>query len=220
MPDSSRILVVDDHPVVRRGLRQLINEQPDFVAVGEAKDAGEVLSFAAEHPLDLVLLDLALEDSMNGIDLTKQLQAHHPDLPVLFLSMHDETIYAERALAAGAQGYLMKRIPDEELVAAIRRVLDGRLAVSEKIRERLFPLKTEAAPADRPFPTDRLTDRELEVFVLISEGYEPRHIAEQMNVSVKTVNTHRRHLKEKLNLKSAAELRRYAIEWHKERASV
>jgi DNA-binding NarL/FixJ family response regulator len=215
--EASRILIVDDHPVVRRGLRQLIDGQSDFRVAGEAANAGDTLALCAEAPPDLVLLDLALEGSTNGIDLTKQLQAHYPDLPVLIMSMHEETIYAERALTAGARGYVMKRTPDEEVIEAIGRVLDGRLAVSDKIRERLFPLETGPASTDGPAPTDRLTDRELEVFVLIGKGHEPRHIDERLSVSVKTVNTHRRHLKQKLHLDDATELRRYAIAWHKER---
>lgn len=215
-----RILIVDDHPVVRRGLRELIGEQPDLEVTGEAEDAGETLAFVAEECPDLVLLDLALEESMNGIELTKQLRAQHPELPVLLLSMHDETIYAERALIAGARGYLMKRVSDEELLKGIRRVLDGRLAVSERIRERLFPLEAGAASKDMAMPTDRLSDRELEVFVLVGEGYPPRHIAERLSISPKTVNTHCRHLKKKLNLESMGELRRYAIEWYKEREAV
>lgn len=217
MNGKRRILIVDDHSVVRRGLRQLVSEEADLAAPWEASTAGEALHLVSQHAPDLVLTDVTLEGA-NGIELVKQLQAHHPDLPVLVISMHDEKLYAERALAAGARGYVMKRIPDEEMLQAIRQVLAGRVYVSEEVRARLFPLEAGHVPSEVSSPVERLSDRELEVFLLLGQGYAPRHIADELCVSVKTVESHRQHLKKKLNLESSAELTRYAIEWHKENA--
>lgn len=217
MNSDRQILIVDDHAVVRRGLRQLLSEEPDLSAPWEASTAGEALHLVSQHAPDLVLVDVTLEGA-NGIELVKQLQAHHTDLPVLVISMHDEKLYAERALAAGARGYVMKRTPDEEMLEAIRHVLAGRIYVSEDVRARLFPLEAGYTPTDVSSPVERLSDRELEVFLLLGQGYAPRHIADELCVSVKTVESHRQHLKKKLNLESSAELTRYAIEWHKENA--
>lgn len=217
MNRDRQILIVDDHAVVRRGLRQLVSEEPDLFAPWEASTAGEALHLVSQHAPDLVLVDVTLEGA-SGIELVKQLQAHHTDLPVLVVSMHDEKLYAERALAAGARGYVMKRTSDEEMLQAIRQVLAGRIYVSEEVRTRLFPLKTGYAPTEVSSPVERLSDRELEVFLLLGQGYAPRHIADELCVSVKTVESHRQHLKKKLNLESSAELTRYAIEWHKENA--
>lgn len=217
MNRERQILIVDDHSVVRRGLRQLVNEESDLAAPWEAETAGEALHLVSQHAPDLVLVDVTLEGA-SGIELVKQLQAHHPELPVLVISMHDEKLYAERALAAGARGYVMKRTPDEEMLDAIRQVLSGRVHVSEEVRSRLFPLEAGFAPTEVSSPVERLSDRELEVFLLLGQGYAPRHIADELCVSVKTVESHRQHLKKKLNLESSAELTRYAIEWHKENA--
>lgn len=218
MNNKRQVLIVDDHSVVRRGLRQLVNEEPDLSAPWEAETAGEALHLVSQHLPDLVLVDVTLEGA-SGIELVKQLQAHHPEIPVLVISMHDEKLYAERALAAGARGYVMKRTPDREMLEAIRQVLSGRVYVSEKVRSRLFPLEAGFAPAEVSSPVERLSDRELEVFLLLGQGYAPRHIADELCVSVKTVESHRQHLKKKLNLESSAELTRYAIEWHKENAA-
>lgn len=210
------ILIVDDHPVVRRGLRQLIDQAADMRTCGEAGSAGEAQqSIEALNP-DLVLLDLALGGT-NGIEFVKQLQHTHPDLPVLVVSMYDEALYAERVFGAGARGYIMKRAPDEELLAAIRRVFEGQRYASEDLREKLFTATPGAAQAVETAPVDRLSDRELEVFQLIGQGYAPRHIADALHMSVKTVESHRQHLKQKLNVGSANELRRFAIQWAKDR---
>ncbi len=200
--------------MVRRGLRQLVDEAPDLAVCGEAENAAAARSLLDASAPDLVLMDLALED-INGIDLLKQLRVQHPDLSVLILSMLDEALYAERALAAGARGYIMKRTSDEELLGAIRRVLSGRIYVSEAVRERLLPVHNDngGEPSEAPDPIAQLSDRELEVFLMLGQGYAPRHIADRLHVSVKTVETHRRHLKQKLNLESAALLTRYAIQW-------
>lgn len=216
-----RLLIVDDHSVVRRGLQQLIDEQSDLAASWTVATATDALELVSEHQPDLALIDVSLENG-SGIELVKQLHAYHSELPVLMVSMHDETLYAERALAAGAQGYIMKEAPDKEMLQAVRRVLEGRIYVSEEVRKRLFPLgKGQSALEERSSgarsPVGRLSDRELEVFLLLGRGFAPRHIAEKLSVSVKTVESHRRHLKEKLNLEGSAELTRYAVEWSRKR---
>ena len=192
----------------------------DLAARWEAHTAAEALDRAADHEPDLALVDITLKASGGGgaagLDLIKRLRRLEPAPRVLAVSMHDEVLYAQRALAAGAQGYIMKRSPDKELVRAVRRVLGGRLYVSDAVRERL--MKTPEAPDEVTAPVDTLSDRELEVFLLIGQGFAPRHIADQLDLSVKTIETHRRHLKRKLRLETSAELVRYAVAWRKERS--
>jgi len=218
MATPRRILIVDDHPVVRRGFRQLLGEQPNLTPCAEAAASAEALDAAREYLLELALVDITLGDGGDsGLELIKQLRAAHPDLPLLAVSMHDEVLYAERALAAGAQGYVMKRVPDETLLEAVRHVLDGGVYVSDAMRERLLERPAETvAGGGNGSPLAQLSDREMEVFRLIGQGLAPRHIAERLHLSVKTVETHRRHLKQKLGLESSGELRRYAVAWRVE----
>lgn len=215
---DQRILIVDDHPIVRRGLRQLIDGAAGLRVCAEASSAVEAIRTVDEVQPDLVITDLSLGET-SGLELTKQLQARFPDVPVLVLSLHDEEVYADRALQAGARGYVMKRASDEHLLGAIRGVLQGRRVVSEAIEARLFEQQAEACPSSEEgsAPTDGLSDREMEVFRLIGQGYAPRHIAERLDVSVKTVETHRQRIRQKLGLESAAVLARYAVQWHKDR---
>lgn len=219
---EAQVLIVDDHSVVRRGLQQLVDEQPDLAAAWTVATVPDALEVAGQQEPDLALVDVSLGNG-SGIELVKQLHAYHAELPILMVSMHDETLYAERALAAGARGYIMKQAPDDEVLRAIGRVLEGRIYVSETIRERLFPFgersTSEGFSSDADSPIGRLSDRELEVFLLLGRGFAPRHIAEKLAVSVKTVESHRRHLKEKLNLEGSAELTRYAVEWARKRGA-
>lgn len=211
---ATRIYIVDDHPIVRRGLRQLFEREPDFTVCGEAETVAQALLDVPRLSPDLVVSDLSLE-GQGGLDLARHLAAHHPDLPVLIVSMHDEELYARRAIDAGARGYIMKRSTEDEVVQAARHVLTGRIYVSESIREEMLA----AAPAgDGPSvsPLDVLSDRELEIFFLIGQGFAPRHIAEQLSLSVSTVEVYRERIKEKLNLKSSPLLLRYAIRWCKD----
>jgi len=207
------ILLVDDHPIVRRGLRQLFEHEPDLTVCGEAEDIASALEAAARLEPDLALVDLSLQ-GRSGLELTRQLQIYHPSLPVLILSLHDEKLYAKRALRAGAKGYVMKRRADTDILHAARQVLAGHCYVSPAVQEQLHETLEEAT-----FDVSHLTDREFEVFLLIGQGYAPRHIAEQLSLSVSTVEVYRQHLKDKLNLGSATELRRYAITWFKEHES-
>ena len=209
--DVRKVLVVDDHPIVRLGLKELIEKEPDLEVAAEAENAFEALGILDRQYLDLAIVDLSLRGT-SGIELTRQIKADHPRLPVLMVSLHDEGMYAERALAAGAQGYIMKRESYEKLVEAIHHVLEGGTYLSETLSRQVGGLGDEGTgiPAE---PIRALTDREMEVFRLIGEGYAPRHIAEKLFVSVKTVETHRQRIRTKLALGNAAALRAFAVDW-------
>jgi DNA-binding NarL/FixJ family response regulator len=219
----NKILIVDDHPLVQRGLRQLFDESPDLCAPWAAPTSVEALDLVCEHDPDLAIVDVSLE-KCNGIELVKQLHAHYPDLPVLVVSMHDEMLYTERALAAGARGYIMKQASDDEMLQAVRDVLDNKLYVSQTMRQQRAAsgqggvAGTDSSTGEAS-PVDRLSDRELEVFLLLGQGFAPRHIADKLSVSVKTVESHRRQLKSKLNIESSSKLTRFAIEWSKTRGT-
>jgi len=207
----ARVLVVDDHPIVRRGLAHLLEGVDDLEVGGEAETAAEALEAVRRDRPDVVVVDLTLKEG-SGLELIKDLHARWPDLPVLVLSMHDESLFAERALRAGARGYLMKDGRMEDVVAALRAVLAGRVYVSERIASRLLARITGGGdPAVSPIQT--LTDRELEVFEMIGRGLSSRQIAEALHLSVKTVDTHRENIKRKLGLASGTELARHAFLW-------
>jgi DNA-binding NarL/FixJ family response regulator len=204
------ILLVDDHPLVRRGLAQLINAQADLLVCGEAGTPDEALAAAATLRPGMAIVDLGLGNA-DGLDLVKALAARHPQLPVLVCSMHQEATHAERALRAGAKGYVMKEESDGTVLAAIRRVLSGQIHVSEQVASRML-LKLVNPGAAHAAPTvDRLSDREYEVFGLIGRGVGPSEIARRLGVSVKTVETHREHIKQKLKLPNGRELLRAAM---------
>ncbi len=211
------VLIVDDHPVTRQGLAQLLDSEPDLTAAGQADNAAQALAALHRQPFDLVILDISLR-GVSGIDLLKDLRIHWPKLPALVFSMHDETLYAERALRAGARGYVMKHEPPAQIVAAIHRVLAGHLHVSDTINGRMLRRLLGSGGTDTDTPTvgnavDLLSNRELEVFQLIGRGRGTREIATEMHVSVKTIETYRAHIKEKLRLKTAPELIRFAVNW-------
>jgi len=208
---KQRILIVDDHAIVRLGMRQLIAAEPDLSICSEAETAEEALDQARTQKPDLAIVDLSL-GTTHGLELVRQFQAAHPDVPVLVLSMHDEALFAERALRAGARGYIMKKEAIEGLIHAVRQVLAGRLYVSEQVSQELLEgLGSAGSPSVDSL--GRLTDRELEVFELIGRGLTTAGIAEQLSVSVKTIETYRANIKAKLKLKDANELVRYASSW-------
>lgn len=211
---KSRLLIVDDHPVMRQGLAQLLNLEKDFTVCGQAGSAPQGLSSARSMLPDLAIVDISLKGA-SGLDLVKDMHSFLPKLPVLVLSMHDETIYAERALRAGAKGYVMKQEAAESVITAIRRLLAGQIYLSDAMNSRLVNrFASGALPADgKRSIVGRLTDRELQILQQIGLGRGTRHIAEDLHISVKTVETHRAHLKEKLQLRNAPELVRFAIEW-------
>ncbi len=210
--NKKRILIVDDHPMMRQGLAQLIGEEADLTICGEAEKASQALEAIGKLNPDLVLADISLPDK-SGIELIKDMQAIQPGLAVLVISMHDESLYAERVLRAGARGYIMKQEGGKKLMAAIRQVLGGQIYVSEKISAKILEGFSGRRPSTGSSLIDRLSDRELEVFQLIGEGIGTREIAAQLHLSVKTVEVHRAHIKEKLSLKTAPELVRFAVRW-------
>lgn len=206
-----RIFLVDDHPLVREWLTQLIEQQPDLTVCGEAGSAQTALAALGSASADLAIVDLSLENSV-GLDLIKSLQRLTPAVPVLVLSMHDESLYAERAFRAGARGYVNKRESAQRVVEAVRRVLDGKLYVSEKAAEILVAQTVRGRTPDQP-AIERLSDRELEVFEKLGQGIGTRRIAEDFSVSIKTVQAYCARIKEKLNVGSATELLREAVRW-------
>ena len=211
-PNKREVLIVDDHPIVRQGLAQMINQEDDLHVCGQAEDAHEAMRAIRQLQPDMVTVDISLKES-SGIELIKDIKVQYPNLPVLTLSMHDEGIYAERALRAGARGYIMKQEATEKVVTAIRRVLAGEVYVSEGMAAKMVS-KLVSGPADAGgSPVDRLSDRELEVFRLIGAGYGTREMAEKLHLSIKTIETYRAHIKEKLDLVDANELLRTAITW-------
>jgi DNA-binding NarL/FixJ family response regulator len=209
---KKRIFIVDDHPIVRDGLITIINHEKDFEVCGEADEAREALKAISELKPDVVIVDISLRNS-DGIELTKNLKARDPALPVIVLSIHDEFMYAERALRAGAQAYLMKEVVSENIVTAIQTVLGGEIYVSNTMGKKMLRKLVTGKADTISGPMGSLSDRELEIFRLIGQGYKPSRIAKSMHLSVKTVETYRARIKEKLNLADADELIRYAIQW-------
>ena len=211
--EKRRVLIVDDHAVLREGLALVINVQPDLLVCGEAGSVAEGIQAAVTVQPDVALIDLSLMGG-SGLEVVKDLKAQHPHLPTLVLSLHDEALYAERALRAGARGYIMKRAPIPELLVAIRKVLDGDIYLSEKmgsvvVRQALGE-RTALASGD---PLEQLSDRELEVFQLLGEGHGTRDVAQQLGLSMKTVSCYRQNIQTKLGLKDAAALLQRAVHW-------
>lgn len=209
---KKRVFVVDDHPIVRQGLALLINREADLAVCGEAEDAQNALQAVTSAKPDILIVDISL-NGPDGLDLLKNVRTKYPDLPVLILSMHDESIYAERALRAGAQGYIMKQEATEKVLVAVRRILSHEIYISERIANRMLQRYIGSRGTGRPYSVADLTDRELEVFRLIGEGHSTRQIAEELHISVKTVESYQAHIKEKLSLRSARELVQHAIQW-------
>jgi DNA-binding NarL/FixJ family response regulator len=208
----TRILLVDDHPFMRAGLAQLINRQPDMEVCGEAGNPGEAVRELARSRTDLVLTDITMP-GRSGIEFIKDLQAQHPDLPILVISMHDELMYAERVLRAGARGYIMKEAGGENLLAALRLVIGGQIYVSPRMATKVLADLSVRRPRGSASPIEGLTDREFEVFRFIGLGRSTRDIADQLHLSPKTVDVHRSHIREKLGLKGSTELVRHAVRW-------
>jgi DNA-binding NarL/FixJ family response regulator len=207
-----KILLIDDHPFMRAGLAQLIERQPDLIVCGEAGNPAEALSeLARTHP-DLVLTDMTMP-GRSGLEFIKDLHAQHPALPILVVSMHDEAIYAERALRAGARGYIMKEAGGDNLLTAIRQILRNEAYVSTRMSTKILENISSRRPRGSSSPIEKLTDREFEVFQLIGHGKSTRDIAAQLHLSPKTVDVHRGHIKEKLELTDATALVRHAVRW-------
>lgn len=209
---KSRIFLVDDHPIVITGFTLLLNAQPEIEVCGTAKSAEEAISMVTKAKPDLLITDLTLP-GRNGLELIKDVNAILPGLKVFVVSMHDELLYAERALRAGARGYLMKEAGAEKLLAAIRHVLSGQVYVSERMQAKILNTMTGQNPRGAGSPIEKLTDREFEVFRLLGEGRSTKEIADQLHLSHKTVAVHRGHIKEKLGIATAPELVHHAVRW-------
>jgi DNA-binding NarL/FixJ family response regulator len=209
---KSRVLLIDDHPIVRQGLALLIDREPDLLVCGEAEGSHSAFrAVATLHP-DIVVLDISL-NGPDGLDVLKEIRVKTGNLPVLILSMHDEAIYAERAMRAGANGYIMKQEATDKVLVAIRRILQGEVYLSERLTNTMLQQFVRGTSPVKSSPLVNLTDRELEVFRLIGEGHATRQIAEQLHLSVKTIESYQAHIKEKLALRNARELVQHAIEW-------
>ena len=211
-PGRKRILIVDDHPMMRAGLAQLINRQPDMQVCAETGQPAEALSLLPRASPDLVLADLTMP-GRGGIEFIKDMIAARADLPILVISMRDETLYAERCLRAGARGYIMKEAGSECLLAAMRRVMGGQIYVSPGVSERIVRNLSPKKPRGSDSPIQALSDREFEIFRFVGLGRSAREIAAQLHLSHKTVDAHRGHIREKLYLKDATSLVRFAIRW-------
>ena len=207
-----RLLLVDDHPVVLDGYQLMFNAQPDLAVCATAANVADALRAIEREPPDLVLTDLTMP-GRGGLELIKDLAPLHPGVKVLVCSMHDEMLYAERALHAGAKGYLTKDSPGPVMLAAIRRVLDGGIYVSERLAARLLDAFAGTRPRGSTSPLEKLSDREFEVFRLFGEGRTAKEIAAQLNLSPKTVSVHRDHIKEKMDFSTSAEMIRQAVRW-------
>jgi DNA-binding NarL/FixJ family response regulator len=217
--EDSRILLVDDHPLFREALRQLIHRERGWRVCGEAADANEALSLIKETKPDLVIVDISLGDT-NGIDLIKKVSGNYDDVPMLVVSMHDESLYCERAIRAGALGYVVKDEPPKTVKTAIQHVLAGEMYLSHKMATSLIAklMRPDEDKGRQETPLDRLSEREIEVFRMLGEGKGARQIAQELNLSVATINSFRARIKEKLNLNTATELLLQAINWVKEQA--
>jgi len=207
-----RVLLVDDHPIVRQGLALLIDREADLSVCGEAEGAHTAFHAIETLRPDIVVLDISL-NGPDGLEVLKEIRVKTGSLPVLILSMHDESIYAERAMRAGANGYIMKQEATEKVLVAIRRILQGDVYLSDRLTTTMLQQYVRGGAATKSSPLLNLTDRELEVFRLIGEGHGTRQIADELHLSVKTIESYQAHIKEKLALRNARELVQHAIEW-------
>jgi DNA-binding NarL/FixJ family response regulator len=207
-----RVLLVDDHPIVRQGLALLIDREADLSVCGEAEGAHTAFHAIETLKPDIVVLDISLSGP-DGLDVLKEIRSKTAALPVLILSMHDESIYAERAMRAGANGYIMKQEATEKVLVAIRRILQGDVYLSDRLTNTMLQQFVRGSTPSKTSPLVQLTDRELEVFRLIGEGHGTRRIADELHLSVKTIESYQAHIKEKLALRNARELVQHAIEW-------
>lgn len=211
---TASIMIVDDHPIVANGIQQLIDREPDMKVIQSVQDAESAIKFIEKLTPDLLVVDISLKGSTNGIDLIKSLKKRYPKIKSLVLSMHEENLYAERAIKAGAKGYIMKNDLTDNIVKAIRSILSGNLYLSEAITSKLLNhMVNKEEEKDDETEIKKLSDREFEVFQFISKGVKTSDIAKEINISVKTVEAHKLRIKNKLNLKSSTELNKYAIEW-------
>lgn len=209
---NSKILIVDDHPIFRMGMKELINQEEDFTVCAVAADIAEALKSLEEESPDMAIIDVALADE-NGLDLVKKIHVIHTDFPMLVLSMHDESVWAERAIRAGARGYVMKKEASESVISALRTMREGKIHVSTHMVSLLLNKLQDDSGNEANATEESLTEREIEVFRLLGAGLSTREIAEEMTLGIKTIGTYRDRIKLKLGLKNATELTRRAVLW-------
>ena len=210
--EKYKVLIVDDHPIFCLGMSELINKENDLFVCGSVESAKKACEVIRKLSPDLAIVDISLKDG-NGIDLVEKIKIYFPGLPVLVLSMYDESLYAERALMAGARGYIMKQEAVSSVVKAIRKVLAGEVYASPAVKEKVFQRLTSPQISVGKSPLDVLTNRELEVFRLVGEGLSTKEIADRLHLSIKTIGTYRENIKEKMNLKHFTELVKFAVHW-------
>ena len=207
-----KVLVIDDHPVFRKGIVALLGEEENLTICGEAEDAMKALGAMRKFEPDIAVVDISMPGT-NGIELTKSMLSERPDLKILVLSMHDETLYALRALRAGAKAYVMKAEAMDYVSEAIKKIIAGGIYVSPRFSERLVFRAVQSMDSGLGSPVDKLSDREMEVLHLLGKGFGTREIAAELHLSIKTIETHRMHIKDKLDFKDASEMVRFAIDW-------
>lgn len=208
-----RVFVVDDHPIVFEGLKQMLQKEKDIQICGTAEDSDSAMKAISRIKPELVLLDISLKGGDNGLEIIKALKRTHPKIIILVLSMHDESLYAERVIRAGARGYVMKNEFTTKIIYALREVINGNIYLSKNMSERLLNNLVCNQSAKITSSIEKLSNRELEILQLIGSGYKSSHIAKKLNISIKTIETHRMRIKEKLSLENSNELMKYAIEW-------
>ncbi len=208
-----QIMIVDDHPIVRQGLKMIIEREEDFSICAEASNASEAIRVIGDRNPDVVIVDVSLDGTTNGIELVKGIKERYPGILSLVLSMYDESLYAERAIRAGASGYVMKKEADNNIISAIRLILKGDLYLSDDISKSIVKKLLHVSSEQELSPESVLTDRELEIFMMIGNGIGTREISRRLNLSLNTIETHRRHIKEKMQFKDLNELVKYAVQW-------
>jgi len=209
-----KIVIIDDHPVVRGGIAKFLEKEKDFKISGEAESANDAIKLIDEVHPDIAIIDLALKGDADGIELIKAVKSRFPGVRTLCLSMFEESVYAERAIRAGAKGYIQKNADPENVIKAIRRIMDGKLYLSEDISDTIISKLMHGRPQEATdSQVDVLSDREFEVFLLIGNGYGTKEISKRMNLSPHTVESHRKNIKEKMNIKDAADLNKISVQW-------
>lgn len=212
MKKEKRILIVEDHPIFRMGMCELVNQEKDLTVCGSAEDVSKAMALVESEDPDLVILDLSLKSS-NGMTLIKDLNKYYKNIPVLVLSMHEESLHAERCLLAGAKGYLMKHETKDSVIDAIHKIFAGKKYISQRVMDNLLDKIGAKSEKEQDSPVQSLTDRELEIFQMIGKGFSSGQIAGRLNLSVKTIGAHRERIKQKLGFKTGGELVRYAVLW-------
>ncbi|MDY6932794.1 MAG: response regulator transcription factor [Spirochaetota bacterium] len=211
--NNVNIVLVDDHPIIREGIKQVVEKADDLKVCGGASDASEAMVLINKHKPDIVIVDISLGGSINGIDLVRSIRERFPEVYTLMLSMHEESLYAERAIRAGARGYIMKEVAPKNIIDAIRTVLKGDLYISDILSKKIIDKLIHGSVDTDGLSIDTLTDREFEIFQLIGNGFSTKEIAKKLNLSIYTVESHRRNIRTKMKLNNSAELTKHAIQW-------